>query len=58
MEAVKIRYRLDRKGCGYNYDSTSIRRPFDCCQRSSRSQWRNTYRWSTSHSHADLFIYL
>jgi len=30
----------------YNHDSTSTRRPFDgcstACQRSSRSQWRNT----------------
>ena len=35
----------------------SIRRPIDC-QRSLRSQWRNTGRWPASRSHADLFIYL
>ena len=42
---------------GYNYDSISIRRPFDdrstAYQRSLSSQWQ-----PASRSHADLFMYL
>jgi len=48
---------LFRSSGAYNYDSTSIRRPFDCLTRSWRSRWRNMGRWPASRSHADLFMY-
>ena len=42
--------------------TTTIRLRFDgrstACQRSLRSQWRNTGRWPANCSHADLVIYL
>jgi len=39
---------------GYNYDLTSIRRPFDCLSKVTRF----TVTWPASRSHADLFTYL
>ena len=49
MQWMQLRFDFDRRA----FDACST-----ACQRSLNTQWRNTGRWFTSSSQADLFIYL